>query len=91
MTFRSDRIIDTGEGWNVEGRLTIGSLAQPFTLDVRFGGVAPYIDSTLHAGFSATGALRRTDFGIDLPGGIPSTMLSDVVEVQLDIQLVEPS
>ncbi|MFQ6227554.1 YceI family protein [Nocardia sp. NPDC002869] len=40
-----------------------------------------------HAGFSATGTIKRTEFGV---GGPLPGMLSDVVEVELEIQLIEP-
>ena len=46
-----------------------------------------------HAGFEATGELRRKDFGIDLalPPGVSAVALGDVVKIELDVQLLEPA
>ncbi|MET7605380.1 hypothetical protein ABZS96_23180 [Streptomyces avermitilis] len=40
------------------------------------------VDGRRHAGFEATGEIRRSDFGAGL--------LGDVVKVQLDMRFVEP-
>ena len=69
MTFRSTGIraaIDgDGGGWHLDGELTIGDVTRPMTLAVELGGIE---DSPMggprHAGFEATGEIRRTDFGI---------------------------
>ena len=91
MTFRSTRINGVDEAWLVDGDLTIGEITRPFSLDVEFGGLESFFDGTRHAGFEARGELRRTDFGIDLPGGIGGAMLGDVVRVELDVELIEPA
>ena len=91
MTFRSTRIDGDDTAWLVDGDLTIGDVTHPFSLDVAFGGLESFVDGTRHAGFEAKGELRRTDFGIDLPGGIGGAMLGDVVRVELDVELIEPA
>jgi polyisoprenoid-binding protein YceI len=93
MAFASRSITGDGSRWTVEGDLTIGDVTRFFALQVLHGGVESYFDGTRHAGFEATGELRRKDFGIDiaLPPGVSGAMLGDVVKVELDIQLVEPS
>ena len=90
MTFRSTGINGGDAGWRVDGDLTIGDITRPFSLDVEFGGLESFFDGTRHAGFEAKGELRRTEFGIDLPGGIGGALLGDVVRVELDVQLIEP-
>ncbi|MDQ2648507.1 MAG: YceI family protein [Actinomycetota bacterium] len=90
MAFRSTSIVPDGDDWRLEGELTIGEVTKPLVLAVEFGGVEEYpIDGRRHAGFEASGELRRIDFGI--APGIPAPMLGDVVKVQLDIQLVAPA
>jgi polyisoprenoid-binding protein YceI len=87
MTYRSTRVSGKGEEWSMEGELTIGGVTRPVTLDVEFGGVMDSaVDQRKHAGFEATGEIRRSDFGLDFGGG----MLGDVVKIQLDMQFVEP-
>lgn len=87
MTFRSTRVSGDGEEWSMEGDLTIGDVTRTVTLAVEFGGVVDSpVDSRRHAGFEATGEIRRSDFGLDFGTGF----LGDVVKVQLDMQFVEP-
>ncbi|MFH0179607.1 YceI family protein [Streptomyces cacaoi] len=87
MAFRSTRVSGEGEDWTMEGDLTIGDVTRPLTLAVDFGGVVDSpVDQRRHAGFEATGEIRRSDFGLDFGAGF----LGDVVKVQLDMQFVEP-
>ncbi|MEV1021629.1 YceI family protein [Streptomyces sp. NPDC050264] len=63
--------------------MTIGDVTRPVTLDVEFGGVVDSpADGRRHAGFEATGEIRRSDFG--------AGFLGDVVKLQLEMQFVEP-
>ena len=87
MTFRSTRVSGEGEDWTMEGELTIGDVTRPVTLDVEFGGLVDVpVDGSRHAGFEATGEIRRSDFGLDFAPGL----LGDVVKIQLDMQFVAP-
>ena len=90
MTFRSTSIDGAGDEWTLAGELTIGSVTRPFSLALELGGVQEFPgDGFRHAGFEATGELRRSDFGI--APGIPAAMLGDIIKVQLDVQLLEPT
>jgi polyisoprenoid-binding protein YceI len=93
MTFRSTSITEGGDGWLVDGDLTIGEVTRPFRLDVELGGVEEFPGGPRHAGFEARGELRRKDFGIDLtlPPGVSAVALGDVVKIELDVQLLEPA
>ncbi|MFE7956810.1 YceI family protein [Streptomyces sp. NPDC057413] len=87
MDFRSTRIAGEGEDWTMEGELTIGEVTRPVTLAVEFGGLVDVpVDGSRHAGFEATGEIRRGDFGLDFAPGL----LGEVVKIQLDMQFVEP-
>ena len=92
-TFRSTSITEGGAGYLVDGDLTIGDVTRPFRLDVELGGVEEFPGGPRHAGFEARTEIRRSDFGLDLnlPAGVGSALLGDVVKVELDIQLLEPS
>src|SRR5262245_37187184 len=72
MVFRSTSIADSGDGWTVDGELTIGDVTRPQRLDLEFGGVEHFPGGPRHAGFEATGELRRKEFGIDIamPPGV---------------------
>ncbi|MBB6416850.1 polyisoprenoid-binding protein YceI [Streptomyces sp. AK010] len=87
MTYRSTRVSGEGEGGSMEGELTIGDVTRPVTFAVEFGGLVDVpMDGSRHAGFEATGEIRRSDFGLDFTPGL----LGDVVKIQLDMQFVEP-
>lgn len=89
LTFRSATVTQAGDGWTLAGDVTIGGVTKPITLAVEFGGIEDFPGGPRHAGFEATGELRRSDFGI--APGIPSGFLGDVVKIELDIQLLEPA
>ncbi len=88
MSYRSTRIRGKGSDWTVDGELTIGAVTQPLTLAVDLGGVEDFFDGTRHAGFEATGEIRRKDF--DLGFGPLGGMLGDVVKFVLDLEFIEP-
>nr|WP_079086945.1 YceI family protein [Streptomyces silvensis] len=85
MVFRSRRITGAGEEWTLAGDLTIGDVTRPVTLAVEFGGLGALGD-TRHAGFEATGEIRRSEYGLTFAPG----MLGEVVKIQLDLQFSEP-
>jgi polyisoprenoid-binding protein YceI len=89
LTFRSEAIrpLDD-ERYEIAGQVTIGDVTQPLTLQAELGGLESFADGSRHAGFEATGELRRKDFGIGT--NIPGAMLGDVVKIELDVQLIEP-
>ncbi|MDI3403885.1 YceI family protein [Streptomyces cavernicola] len=87
MTFRSTRIEGAGEDWTLVGDVTIGDVTRPITFAVEFGGLVDVpMDGSKHAGFEATGELRRSDYGLDFAPGL----LGEVVKIVLDVQFVAP-
>ncbi|MER7010604.1 YceI family protein [Saccharopolyspora sp. NPDC000359] len=88
MSFRSTALSGEGADWTMDGELTIGEVTRPISFTVEFGGVEDVFDGSRHAGFEATGQIRRSDFGISF--GMAEAMLGDVVKIQLDVQFVEP-
>jgi polyisoprenoid-binding protein YceI len=84
---------EDGVTWELAGDLTINGITKPTVLDVEFHGTEKHRED-LHAGFSATGEIRRSDFGIDfgiLPLGGDKLALADKVPFELDLQFVEPA
>ncbi len=67
MTFRSTRIEATGDSRaRVTGDFTLLGVTRPLTMDVTYNGMGPYpfVTGQIRIGFSATGSLRRSDFGM---------------------------
>jgi polyisoprenoid-binding protein YceI len=90
MTFRSTGISGAGEDWTLDGDLTIGEVTRTISLAVEFGGVADYyFDGTRHAGFEATGELRRKDFGLKF--GPADALVGQVIKLELDLEFIEPA
>ena len=84
MSFKSTSISKTGaKTGKMTGNLTMHGVTKPVTLDVVFNRKAIHPrNKKLFAGFSATGQLKRADFGIKflVPG------VSD--EVRLDFEIL---
>ena len=86
MTFRSTGVTaDT-----LRGDLTINGITQPVSFDLEFHGVAVDGYDTTRAGFSASGRILRSDFGIDFnaPLGVDGMLIGDKIDISLEIQAV---
>ena len=93
MTFRSTSITGDGENYELTGSLTIAGVTNEVTFDVEFNGTEVFpADQSTHAGFSATGEIRRSNFGIDfgIIAGAEKLMLGDKIKVELDLQFIAP-
>jgi polyisoprenoid-binding protein YceI len=88
MTFRSTSIAAHGEGYVLTGDLTIKgtTLAVSFATTFNGSNVFP-VDQSTHFGFTATGTISRSAFGVSY--GVP--LVSDEVALTLDIQFVQPA
>ena len=72
ITFRTTQVEDLGnQALRVHGELTLHGVTKPIVLEATYnGGYSGHpMDPQARVGFSAHGALRRSDFGIS--GGIP--------------------
>ena len=80
--FVSTKVVATGQNATVTGNLTLNGVTRPVTLQARFygAGTAPaQMGGGENVGFTATGTIKRSEFGVGY--GIP--IVSD--EVKLDI------
>jgi polyisoprenoid-binding protein YceI len=95
MTFRSTAVRPKGDDeYELEGDLTINGVTKPIVLDVEFNGVGVHpADNSTRAGFTATGTVRRKQYGIDfdMPIGVDRMALGDKVKIELDLQFVAPA
>jgi polyisoprenoid-binding protein YceI len=93
MLFSSRSIAPDGDGYVVDGDLTINGIAKPVSLGVEFDGVQVFPgDGSTHAGFSASTEINRDDFGVDfnMPLGVDRFALGKKIAIEIDIQFVAP-
>ncbi|MGB4108118.1 MAG: YceI family protein [Alphaproteobacteria bacterium] len=84
MTFKSTGIEKTGDKTaNITGDLTLLGVTKPVTLAVQQNNMGKHPMKSISAtGFSATGKIKRSDFGMS--GGIP--MVSDEVDLIIEVE-----
>ncbi len=96
ITFRSISVEPTGARTvRINGELTLRGVTKPMVLNAKFnGGYAGHpMDPNARIGFSATGELKRSDFGITYGIPAPGTKMgvSDAVEVIVETELSGPA
>jgi polyisoprenoid-binding protein YceI len=84
MHFESTKVVPgKNQQYRVEGNLTLHGVTKPMVLSAKLNkaGLNPF-DKTPTLGFSATGSLKRSDFGITtfLP------MIGDAVEITIEAE-----
>jgi polyisoprenoid-binding protein YceI len=88
MTYRSTGIRHDGGELIVDGELTIRGITRPVELTVEVNGFGPDPFGGTRAGFSATGEINRTDFGIlanmAIPGG--GVMVSEKIQLNIEVE-----
>jgi polyisoprenoid-binding protein YceI len=89
MHFVSTKVTrDADQTLRIDGELTLHGITKPLTLHAKLNKAAPNpFDKRPTLGFSATGSLRRSDFGIStyLP------MIGDVVTLTIDAEFNRPA
>ena len=90
MSYRSTGVRRTGDGWVVDGELTLHGVTRPVPLAVEANGFGPDPFGGQRAGFSATAQINRRDFGIGttIPMDGGGVVIGDKVSISLEIQAV---
>lgn len=87
LSFTSTSIEQAGDRYRLTGDLTIKGSTQQVTLDASYNGSGTFpVDGSTHYGFSASGTLSRSAFGVSY--GVP--MVTDDVKLTLEAQFVQP-
>jgi polyisoprenoid-binding protein YceI len=90
MSFVSTAVRPKGDGYVVEGELSLHGVTRPVTLDLEPQGFGPDPFGGTRAGFSATTEINRKDFGITfnmpLEGG--GVVVGDKIQITLEIEAV---
>ncbi len=91
MIFESTNVekVD-GENFRLTGNLTLKNISYPVILNVEFGGITKDPWGNERAGFTVSGKIKRSDWGIKFglmeAGG---AMLGDEVKIHSEVQLVK--
>jgi polyisoprenoid-binding protein YceI len=93
MTFRSTRLRRVGDDYALDGELTLKGVTRPVSLDLEVNGFGPDPFAAdprtgARAGFTATGEINRTEFGVSYNGQIPGggLGLGEKVKIVLEIE-----
>jgi polyisoprenoid-binding protein YceI len=88
MSFRSTGIDKAGSAYTLTGDLTIRGVTRSVTLAAAYNGSGVFpMDKSTHYGFSASGTISRSEFGVTY--GVP--LASDDVALMLEAQFVSPA
>ncbi len=90
MSYRSTGIRPDGEDFVVDGELTLKGVTKPAELHVELGGFGPDPYGGTRAGFSATGEIKRGDFGVDFNAALETggVVVADKVTLHLEIEAI---
>ena len=90
MTYKSSRVHADGRDFIIDGELTLKGVTKPMQLSVEIGGFGPDAFGGTRAGFTATGELLRSDFGVDFNALIEAggVVVSDKIEISMEIEVV---
>jgi len=90
FTFTSTGIKDEGGEYLLEGDLTIRGVTKPVALKLELNGFGPDPYGGTRAGFTASGDINRSDFGVSFNGPIPGVpggvIVSEKIGLTLEIE-----
>jgi polyisoprenoid-binding protein YceI len=91
VSFESTSFKKDGSDYKLSGNLTIKDVTKPVTLDVEFGGTAQDPWGNTKAGFSLSGKINRTDFGLTYNAALETggVMVSEEVKILGELQFVK--
>lgn len=93
MSYKSTKVdVKGSDEADVTGDLTLHGVTKPVVLHVKFLGKGPGMMGGLTTGWQATGALKRSDFGLTWSKAVEGTQLvGDDVALDFDITADAPA
>lgn len=91
LTFESTSFTKGDDDYALEGNLTIKDVTKPVKLTVEFGGIATDPWGNTKAGFTISGKINRTDFGLTWNAALETggVMVSEQVKIAGELQFVK--
>jgi polyisoprenoid-binding protein YceI len=95
IKFISDKVVISGpdQKHEISGDLTMMNITKNVKLEVRFCGLLHDIWGNERAGFSVTGKIKRSDWGLVWvnPAEFSGLIVSDEVFISCEVELIKPS
>src|SRR5215813_15473674 len=90
MTYRSGGVRRHGDGYVVDGQLTLKGVTRNVPLTLELNGFGPDAFGGTRAGFSAAGEINRRDFGVNFAAVMETggAVVSDKITILLEIEAV---
>jgi polyisoprenoid-binding protein YceI len=90
MTYRSTGIRAKGDGYVLDGELTLKGVTRQVPLALEINGFGPDAYGGTRAGFTATAEINRQDFGVNWNAALETggMVVSDKVNIHLEIEAV---
>jgi polyisoprenoid-binding protein YceI len=92
IKFESTKVVKKGDDeFELLGNLTIKDTTKPVKLDVEFGGLGKDPWGNQKAGFTVTGKIKRSDWGLSWNAALETggVLVSEEVKIHAEIQLVK--
>lgn len=91
LSFKGKSLRKTGDAYKLTGDLIIKGISKDIELDVEHGGISKDPWGNLKAGFSFSGKISRSDFGLNWNAALETggVLVSDEVRISGEIQLVK--
>ena len=91
VSFESTSLTKDGSDYTLKGDLTIKGVTKPVKLAVEFGGIATDPWGNTKAGFTISGKINRTDFGLTWNAALETggVMVSEEVKILGELQFVK--
>lgn len=91
ITFKSTNVEKDGSDYIVKGDLTIKDVTKPVKLNAEFGGIATDPWGNTKAGFTLSGKINRTEFGLTWNAALETggVMVSEEVKILGELQFVK--
>lgn len=89
LLFKATNIVSKGDGeYAVTGDVTLHGVTRPETFNVSFEGIGKDPWGNEKAGFSATGSLKRSDFGLTYNAALETggVLIGDEVKISIEIE-----
>jgi polyisoprenoid-binding protein YceI len=90
MTYRSTGLRPDGDGYVLEGELSLKGVTKNVPLKLELNGFGPDAYGGTRAGFTATGEINRQDFGVNWNAAMETggVVVSDKVAIHLEVEAV---